>query len=118
MKRMNSEVIASALDTMRAATRELAAGCVLLTTKDAVSLSRVPLSAETLLGYPSWVMPRIEKNPRAKRPTYLFDPRDVRDLPRVLAEWQEAIAEGLEAEFVRLRMDYLAGRDMPSKEAA
>lgn len=118
MKRMNSETIGSTLDSMWAATRELAAGCVLLTTKDAVSLSRVPLSAETLLGYPSWVMPRIAKNPRAKRPTYLFDPRDVRDLPRVLAEWQTAVAEDRETEVARLRMEYLAGRDMPSKQAA
>jgi hypothetical protein len=118
MKQMNSEAIASALDRMRAATRELATGCLLLTTKDAVTLSSIPLSAETLLGYPRWVMPRIAKNPRAKRPTYLFDPRDVRDLPRVLAGWQAAMAEDREAEFARVRMDYLAGRDMPAKEAA
>ena len=67
MKDKNSEAITSALDRLRAATRELAAGCLPLSTKDAVSLSSVPLTAETLLRYPRWVMPPIAKTPRAKR---------------------------------------------------
>jgi hypothetical protein len=118
MKQVKSGAIASTLEEMQAAIRELAAGCALLSTARAVELGRVPVSAEMLLRYPAWVMPRVVKNTRAKRPTYLFDPRDVLALPRVLAEWQRAIADGREDDFANARIAHLAERDMPAKEAA
>jgi hypothetical protein len=118
MRKKQSDVIASALEEMRFALNELAAGTALLTTSRAVELSPVPVSAEMLLSYPEWVMPRLSKNPRAKRPTYLIDPRDVRSLPRVLADWDAAIRAGDENTYIQRRMDLLRDRDLRTGEAA
>lgn len=118
MKKMKSDTFAYSLERMQAAKHQLAAGRALLHTSEVVERSIIPLCADTLLEYPRWIMPRVPKNPKAKRPTYLFDPRDVLDLPRVLTAWEAAIGSGREDEFARERMTYLIERDMPAQEAA
>jgi hypothetical protein len=106
--------IATALEAMRRAITDLARGTTYLSTPEAVELCPFELSEETLLAYPDFVAPRFLKNPRARRRTYLWDPRDIRDLPVVLRRWEEAIQAGPEAlqEFVDGRYAQLKQRDL------
>ena len=118
MKQMELEAIVSEMDKQKAARRELMVGSTFLTTSEATDQCPLPLNTEDLLQYPHFILPRVIKDPRAKRYTYYFDPRDVRDLPRVLMQWQTATDEGREQEFVDARMRLLAERDLPVQEAA
>ena len=98
---MNTYELAAArqqVEQMAAAVQALIKGARYLRTAEAIELSPIAISAETLLGYPDYVMPRLLKNPRARKPVYLWDPRDLVALPHVLERWQTAIAQGPEAE--------------------
>lgn len=111
------------LKEMREALHDLARGNGFLSTADAVELCPFPAEDETLIGYPEYILPRFEKNPLAKRPTYLWDPRDIRDLPTVLRRWRAALRGGADAtaEFIASREMELNARDCHAlglKEAA
>lgn len=110
--------VRNSLDAMRTALEELARGEGFVTTAEAVTICPFCVSEESLLAYPEFVLPRFAKNPRAKRKTYLWDPRDLQALPWVLKRWERAIAEGpeAEAEFERQRWRELTQRDMSAME--
>ena len=114
MKDKISEGVATTLQAMRAAVQDLARGSTYLSTVEAVRYCPFAVSEETLLTYPDFILPRFVKNPRARRKTYLWDPRDIRALPTVLRRWQLAIAAGEEAErqFQELRYAEVAERDL------
>lgn len=111
---MNDDVanaVASDLRAMREAKKELGSADAYLSTREAVDACPVPVSEETLKGYPEWVLPRIEKNPAAKGSPLLFDPRDVRALPLVLKQWRTANQNDSVAELKRRRLDLLQRLD-------
>jgi hypothetical protein len=126
MKDQITNGVATTLEAMRAAVRDLAKGATYLSTADAVRCCPFELSEETLLTYPDFVVPRLVKNPRARRKTYLWDPRDIRALPTVLRRWQQAILAGpaAEREFQERRYHEVTERDLAAlsgngrKEAA
>lgn len=114
MKDQITRGVATTLEAMRAAVQDIAKGATYLTTTDAVRCCPFELSEETLLAYPDFVIPRFVKNPKAKRKTYLWDPRDIRALPTILRRWQEAIegGAGSEREFQNLRYAEFTERDL------
>lgn len=118
--------VSNELEAMRRAMEDLARGTTYLSTPEAVELCPFDLSEETLLAYPPYIAPRFLKNPLARRRTYLWDPRDIRDLPVTLRRWEEAIQGGPDAveEFIERRNGELKQRDLDAmglrgeKEAA
>lgn len=104
--------IAADLKTARRVRDEIAEGLTLFTTAEAVDACPFEIEAESLLAYPSAVLPRTKKNPRATRPTYLFDPRDILALPAILRAWDQARDVGCEAEFFARRQNELLRRDL------
>lgn len=111
---MNDDVanaVASDLQAMREAKKELGSADAYLSTGEAVDKCPIPVSEGTLKGYPEWVLPRVEKNPAAKGSPLLFDPRDIRALPLVLKQWRAAKQNDSVAELKRRRLDLLQGRD-------
>ncbi len=106
--------VSTALEAMRRAIEDLARGTTYLSTPEAVQLCPFELSEETLLAYPAYIVPRFLKNPMARRKTYLWDPRDIRDLPVILRRWEDAIRRGPDAlhEFVAARNGELKQRDL------
>jgi hypothetical protein len=120
MDRDQLDQIRASLEAMKAARDALARGRGYVSTREAVLLCPFPAGEETLLGYPPHILPRIAKNPAAKRPTYLWDPRDIQALPDVLRRWQTAITGGAEAvhRFEEERQRELDERDLTARRAA
>lgn len=119
MKDQITNGVATTLEAMRAAVMDLAKGATYLSTAEAVRCCPFEVSEETLLTYPDFIVPRFVKNPRARRKTYLWDPRDIRALPTVLRRWQQAIAAGSDAEreFQELRYAEVTERDLAAMGA-
>jgi hypothetical protein len=112
IKKIDAERIAAGLEEMRAVKLELAAGAILIRTTEATALAPFNLSEETLLGYPEWIIPRYPVNPRATRPTYLWDPQDLKVLPFVLRGWQRARKDDTEEAFKADRVAKLEAREL------
>lgn len=93
------------IEAMRRSREELGRRDAYMSTAEAISACAFEISQESLLLYPEWILPRIMKNPRAKRPSWLFDPRDIAALPAILSLWNRARANQREEEF---RLDRLA----------
>lgn len=117
MQPTTAEAIGDELAAMRRARKELGGAWAYLTTREAVDLCPFEVSAESLLGYPDWICPRVARNPAAQRGTPLFwDPRDILALPLVLRQWETARREGREEEFEAERRRFLAERDRRALE--
>jgi hypothetical protein len=99
------------LEAMKRARSDLGRREAYLSTAEATAVCRFEVAEETLMAYPDWILPRIAKNPRAKRPSWLFDPRDVDALPFVLRLWERAIAEQNEEAFRLARLAEIEDRD-------
>jgi hypothetical protein len=106
-----TQVAASELKAMRQVRANLGRREAYLSTTEAVALCPIDVSEETLIGYPDWILPRVAKNPRARRASWLYDPRDIEALPFVLRMWERAIVEGAEEAFSMKRRGELEERD-------
>lgn len=104
-------VVADELQSMREARKELGTAGGYLSTEEALELGPLDISEETLIGYPTWICPRLRKDPRRSGSPYLWDPRDILALPIVLRQWMDARQRGNEADFRRRREQLLEKRD-------
>ena len=111
MDMATARAVGAELEIMKDARAELGTRDAYLSTAEAVRLCAVGVSEETLISYPGWILPRVAKNPRARRPSYMYDPRDIAALPIVLRLWEQAISAGREAGFAEERVADLAARD-------